>query len=160
LTFFEEVDAMRISDLLNESLITVSLSHTDKTGIIEDLLDLAVKSEKITDRAEALKAVLDREALMSTGLEKGIAIPHAKSSSANEICMSLGISQAGVDFDSADGRPSHLFFFLLAPEAAAGQNVQVLAQIARLTGDPSFCKALQSANTPESAYEIIRKAES
>lgn len=151
---------MRISDYLNESLITVSLGHKDKTGIIEDLLDLAVKSGKITDRSDALKAVLDREALMSTGLEKGIAIPHAKSTTAQEICMALGISKEGVDFESADEKPSHLIFFLLAPEAAAGQNVQVLAQIARLTGDPSFCEALQSAGSPKEAYEIIRKAES
>ncbi|MBN2104019.1 PTS sugar transporter subunit IIA [bacterium] len=150
---------MRISDFLNESLITVSLSHTDKTAIIEDLLDLVVKSGKITNRADALKAVLDREALMSTGLEKGIAIPHAKSAVAKEICMSLGISKEGVDFDSADEQPSKLIFFLLAPEAAAGQNVQVLAQIARLTSDPLFCETLESAQSPEEAYEIIRKSE-
>jgi len=151
---------MRISDFLNESLITVSLNHTDKTGIIEELLDLAVESGKIVNRSDALKAVLDREALMSTGLEKGIAIPHAKSSTAKEICMSLGVSKMGIDFDSADGKPSHLIFFLLAPEAAAGQNVQMLAQIARLTGDPSFCEALESAQSAAEAYEIIRKAES
>jgi len=151
---------MRISDLLKESTITVSLEHTDKTGIIEELLDLAEKSGKISNRAEALKAVLDREALMSTGLEKGIAIPHAKSSTASEICMALAISKEGVDFESADGEPSHLFFFLLAPESAAGQNVQVLAQIARLSGDPSFCEALKSASTPEEAYAVIREAES
>jgi mannitol/fructose-specific phosphotransferase system IIA component (Ntr-type) len=150
---------MRISDFLNESLITVSLEHRDKTGIIEELLDLAVKSGKISSRADALKAVLDREALMSTGLERGIAIPHAKSSTTNEICMALAISRDGVDFDAADGEPSRLFFFLLAPESAAGQNVQVLAQIARLSGDPSFCQALQDAGTPEEAYQVIRQAE-
>ena len=91
---------MRISEFLNESLISVTLTHTDKTGIIEELLDLAMQSGKITDRANTLKAILDREALMSTGLERGIAIPHARSSTTTEICMTLGLSKQGVDFDS------------------------------------------------------------
>ncbi|MBN1781547.1 PTS sugar transporter subunit IIA [bacterium] len=150
---------MRISELLNESLITLSLQHRDKTGIIEELLDLAVQSGKIGHRSEALKAILDREALMSTGLEKGIAIPHAKSSAANEICMALGICREGVEFDSADGKPSQLIFFLLAPESAAVQNIKVLGQIARLTSDTSIVDALKAAGSSQEAFDIIRKAE-
>jgi PTS system fructose-specific IIC component len=151
---------MRISDILNESLISVTLTHTDKTGIIEELLDLAMKSGHVTDRANTLKAILDREALMSTGLERGIAIPHARSATATDICMALGLSKQGVDFDSADGEPSHILFLLLAPEKAAGQNVQLLGQIARLASDQAFVSALKSADSPEEAYQIIRDAES
>lgn len=150
---------MRISDLLNESLITVSLQNKDKIGVIESLLNLIMKSGKISNRFDALKAVLDREALMSTGLEKGIAIPHAKTAVTKEICLALGIAKDGVDFHSADGKPSHIIFFMLAPEAAAGMNVQVLAQIARLTSDPSFCAALKFAESAEEVFEIIKQAE-
>lgn len=150
---------MRLSGLLSEETITVSLNHKDKQGVIEELLDLAMKTGKITDRATALKAVIDRENLMSTGLEKGVAVPHAKSSAAEDLAMSLGISKEGIDFQSADGNPSHLFFFLLAPKAAAGPNVQVLAQVARLTNDPGFRQALREASTPREALAIIREAE-
>jgi len=150
---------MRLSDLLSEETIVVSLSHKDKQGVIEELLNLAMKTGKVQDRAVALKAVLDREQLMSTGLERGVAVPHAKTKSAMDLAMALGISKEGLDFQSADGKPSHLFFFLLAPETAAGPNVKVLAQIARLTSDPSFCKSLREAASPKEALEIIKDAE-
>lgn len=150
---------MRLSNLLSEETITISMSHRDKQGLIEELLDLAMKAGKITDRTAALKAVIDRENLMSTGLERGIAVPHAKSPAVSDLTMSMGISREGIDFQAADGKPSHLFFFLLAPEAAAGPNVQILAQIARLTNDPAFCQALKDAATPKEVLEIIQDAE-
>jgi PTS system fructose-specific IIC component len=150
---------MRLSGLLSEETIIVSLHDKNKMSVIEELLDLAMKTGKIKNRETALKAVMDREELMSTGLEKGVAVPHAKSSAASELTMSLGISKEGIDFEAADGKPSHLFFFILAPEAAAGPNVQVLAQIARLTSDPDFCQALKSASSPTEVLEIIRDAE-
>jgi PTS system fructose-specific IIC component len=150
---------MHISDLLSEGTITTSLIHRDKQGIIEELLDLAVKTGKIKDREAVLKAIMDREQLMSTGLEKGIAIPHAKTLAVDDMVMALGISKAGLDFQSADGQPSHLFFLLVAPSTAAGPNVQVLAQIARLTMDTPFCESLKEAASPKAAFEIILKAE-
>jgi len=150
---------MRLTNLLTEEMIAISLNHTDKQGIIEELLDLASKGGHIRDREAALKAVLDREALMSTGLEKGIAVPHAKSQAADDLAVSLGISRDGIDFEAADGQPSHLFFFLLAPEAAAGPNIKVLAQIARLTSDPHFCESLKAASSPGEVMELIRRAE-
>ena len=150
---------MRLSELLTPEKITVTLAGQSKTEIIETLLDLAVKTGEIKDRSAALKAVMEREDLMSTGLERGVAVPHAKTAEAEGLVMSLGISKDGLDFDSADGKPSHLFFFLLAPENAAGPNVKVLAQNARLTSDEHFRKDLKDAATPGEAMEIITKAE-
>jgi PTS system fructose-specific IIC component len=150
---------MRLSDLLSEQTITVSLRHTDKQGVIEELLDFAMKTGRIKDRSIALKAVMDREQLMSTGLEKGVAVPHAKTKAAEDLSMALGISKEGIDFQSADGKPSHLFFFLLAPEAAAGPNVKVLAQIARLTNAPDFRQTLKEASSPKEVLNIIASAE-
>lgn len=150
---------MRLSDLLKAETITVTLGQKSKQGIIEELLDLMMGTGKISNRSKALKAVLEREALMSTGLEKGVAVPHAKTAVATELVMSLGISKEGVEFEAADGKPSHLFFFLLAPEAAAGPNVQVLGQIARLTSDTHFCETLKNASSADDALTIIRDAE-
>ncbi len=150
---------MRISDLLSEGTITTSLMHRDKQGIIEELLDLAMKTGKIKDREAVLKSIMDREQLMSTGLEKGIAIPHAKTMAADGMVMALGISKEGLDFQSADSQPSHLFFLLVAPSTAAGPNVQVLAQIARLTMNTAFRDSLKDAASPKAAFDIISKAE-
>jgi len=150
---------MRLSDLLVEETITISLGRQDKRGIIETLLGLAMKTGKIRNREVALKAVMAREDLMSTGLERGVAVPHAKTKAAEDLVMALGISKEGIDFDSADGEPSHLFFFLLAPEAAAGPNVKVLAQIARLTSDGDFCQSLKAAASPGEVLDVIKDAE-
>jgi PTS system fructose-specific IIC component len=150
---------MHISDILSTENITTSLMHKDKQGIVEELLDLAMITGKIKDRDAVLKAVMDREKLMSTGLEKGIAIPHAKTAAADGMVMALGISKTGLDFQSADGRPSHLFFLLIAPSTAAGPNVQVLAKIARLTSNEDFRNALMQAESPKTAFEMISKAE-
>ncbi|MBN2029236.1 PTS sugar transporter subunit IIA [bacterium] len=150
---------MRLSDLLNKETITISLSHQDKQGVIEELLDLALKTGKINDRSVALKAIMERENLMSTGLEKGVAVPHAKSKAVDDLTTALGISKEGIDFHSADGKPSHLFFLLLAPEAAAGPNIKILAQIARLTSNPNFCEALKKASSSQEVLEIIQGEE-
>ena len=150
---------MRLSELLSPDTITVAIEGKEKTEIIQELLDLAMKTGRIKDRSVALKAVMERENLMSTGLERGVAVPHAKTPMAEDLVMSLGISKDGLDFQSVDEKPSHLFFFLLAPETAAGPNVKVLAQIARLTSDAHFCKALTKADTPSDVLDIIRDAE-
>ena len=73
--------------------------------------------------------------------------------------LALGIASDGIDFESADNKPSHLFFFLLAPEAAAGPNIKVLAQIARLTSDPVFCKSVIHAESAQEVLSLIREAE-
>jgi fructose-specific phosphotransferase system IIA component len=150
---------MRISDLLNEQLISVSLGQTDKQGVIEKLVDLAMASGKISDKGIVLQSILEREKLMSTGLERGVAVPHAKTSAVSGLVMSLAISKEGIDFQSVDGKPSHLFFLLLAPTAAAALNIKALAQIARLTGNAKFCEAIKSAPSPQSVLELIRQAE-
>lgn len=106
-----------------------------------------------------LQAILEREKLMSTGLERGVAVPHAKTSAVSGLVLSLAISREGIDFESADGNPSHLFFLLLAPVAAAAPNIQALAQIARLTGNAAFCESVKSASSPRDVLEIIRQAE-
>ncbi len=150
---------MRLSDLLKVENITLSLESSSKQAIIEELLDLAMNSGNINSKQGALEGILKREELMSTGLEKGIAVPHAKTAAVDEMTIALGINKEGVDFDSADGQPSRLFFLLLAPEAAAGPNVKALGQIARLTSKSSFCEDLMDAASPAEVLNIIRQLE-
>lgn len=151
---------MKLSDLLTEDAISISLGQSDKESVIDTLIDLAASTGKLDDQAAVKTAVMEREKLMSTGLEKGVAVPHAKTGAVSGLVVALGISKEGIDFQSADGNPSHLFFLLLAPTTAAAPNIQALAQIARLTGNSSFCELLKKAESPEEALDIIKRAES
>ncbi|MFO7889238.1 MAG: PTS sugar transporter subunit IIA [bacterium] len=150
---------MRLTQLLTEEAIEVSLKQTKKKSVIEELLVLAIKGGNINNRMKAFDDIMKREEMMSTGLEHGIAVPHAKTKAADDLTLSLGISKEGIDFDAADGKPSHLFFLLLAPEDAAGPNVKILAEIARLTKDKNFCKSLINASSPKEVLELIDEAE-
>jgi PTS system fructose-specific IIC component len=150
---------MRLSDLLNDKTIQIAFKSHEKKRIIEELLGVAVNTGKVKNRELAFKAVLDRESQMSTGLEKGIAVPHAKTKAVSDIVLVLGISREGIDFKSADGKSAHLFFFVLAPEDAAAANVKLLAQIARLTSNPAFCRNLKNSESPAEALQIINDEE-
>ncbi|MBN2414758.1 PTS sugar transporter subunit IIA [bacterium] len=150
---------MRLSDFLSEETITTNVQSADKETIIDQLLDLCVHTGAVLDRETVRRDVLKREELMSTGLEGGVAVPHAKTGAVGSLTMALGIARDGIDFDSADGKPSTVFFFILAPESEAGKNVQLLAQIARLTRNSALCSRLVHASTPREALKVIRDAE-
>ncbi|MCD6117052.1 PTS sugar transporter subunit IIA [bacterium] len=146
---------MRLSEMLREDTIVVGFKSSLKQDILEELIDIAEKTGKIKDRNEALKAVIAREEMMSTGLEHGIAIPHAKTNAVSEIVMAMGIAKEGVDFDAVDGNQSYIFFFLLAPENAAAANVKLLAQIARITSSADFRNKIIKAESPAQILEIL-----
>ncbi|RKY81493.1 PTS sugar transporter subunit IIA [candidate division KSB1 bacterium] len=150
---------MRLSEMLKEDNVLIGFKGTQKKDIINELIELADKSGRIRDKEEALRAVMAREEMMSTGLEHGIAIPHAKTDSVSEIVMALGISKQGIDFESVDGEPSKIFFLLLAPETAATANVKLLAQIARVTSSAEFRSRIVSADSPAEVIDIISNAE-
>lgn len=150
---------MRLSDILSESLIRISLRNQNKTAVIEELLDLASASGKIKNRNAVLQAVLERENLMSTGLGKGIALPHAKTDDVDSLVLAVAVSREGIDFNSTDGQLSHLFFFLLAPKKDAALNLQVLAKIAGLTNSPEFCQSLINAGSAKELLDLIREEE-
>jgi len=145
--------------MLKEDNVLIGFKGTQKKDIINELIELADKSGRIRDKEEALRAVMAREEMMSTGLEHGIAIPHAKTDSVSEIVMALGISKQGIDFESVDGEPSKIFFLLLAPETAATANVKLLAQIARVTSSAEFRSRIVSADSPAEVIDIISNAE-
>jgi mannitol/fructose-specific phosphotransferase system IIA component (Ntr-type) len=150
---------MRLSTLLKHEAIIVPLQNTEKTAVIEELLEAAGQTGHLIDREKALQALMEREKLGSTGLEKGLAIPHARTSAVDGIVMALGIAPDGIDFQSVDGEPSKIFFLLLASEAVTNSYVQVLALIARLNLQAGFRRKMQEATSPDEVIEIIRQAE-
>jgi mannitol/fructose-specific phosphotransferase system IIA component (Ntr-type) len=150
---------MRLSTLLKREAIIVPLENFEKSSLIEELLDAAARTGQVIDRDKALQALLEREKLGSTGLEKGLAIPHARTNAVDGIVMAVGVAPDGVDFQSADGEPTRLFFLLLASEAVTSSYVQVLALIARLNLQSGFRRKMQEATSPDEIIEIVRQAE-
>ena len=145
---------MRIIDVLDPAAVLPELRGRDKRGALEELSavmapDLGVDSEQI------VQVLLDREKLGSTGIGDGIAIPHGKVRGLKQLHIGFGRSREGVDFDAMDGKPTHLFFVLLAQEASVGDHLKMLARISRFLKEPENRKRLLDAETAEDILSII-----
>jgi len=146
---------MNILDVLDKNLVKVPLMHTDKRGIINELVEVIAKAKGYSTQQfeQILDAVLNRESLGSTGIGNGIAIPHAKTDVVKQVVMVVGISRFPVDFDSPDGQKSRIFFLVLAPSKQASAHVELLASIARTCTSQVFRRMLEQARDNE---EVVR----
>ena len=151
---------MLLTDLLTSERIKIPLVSSTKDDLLRELVDLAADGVQVKDREEVLRAVMDREEVLSTGIGHGVAIPHGKSSSVGNLVLVAGVTRQGVDFEALDGKPVHLFFLLVGPESAAGQHVKALSRISRLLRRDSFRDRLASARSSEEFYAILAEAES
>ena len=150
---------MKLTELLREDLISVDLQAADKESVIEELVGILVKAGGAKDRDAVIKAVHDREELMSTGIGQGIGIPHAKTEAVERLVAVFGKSERGVDFNALDNKPVHIFFLLLSPEDQSGPHVKVLARISRLLKHSDFRQALLDAKSSKEVMDIIREEE-
>lgn len=140
---------MKIVDLLNAERVLPSLQATTKKGVLEELAGALVKGVKNLDKQKVVEVLLEREQLGSTGIGDNIAIPHGKLANLDNLVLCFGRSLGGINFDSMDGKPTHLFFLLLAPENSIGLHLKALAKISRLLKDTNFRRNLMEA--PDSA---------
>jgi len=150
---------MKICDLLNEKLVIPSLKNKEKQGIIEELINLFQGDERVLDLATVKNAVLEREKILSTGVGKGFAIPHAKSNGVKEIIVAFGKTSEPVNFDALDGKPVRLVFLLVAKEDMVAEHIRLLSRISRMMNKESFREALLEANTSEEILKIICEEE-
>jgi fructose-specific phosphotransferase system IIA component len=148
---------MALIDLISEDIIKVPLEATTKLAVIEELIDVLVRAGRIKDKPRILEAVLKRENLGSTGLEKGIAVPHAKAEEIPALTLAIGISFKGVDFGAIDGKPSKVFFLMLAAPDQSGPHIEALADIARMTRSETFCRLLNAAASPREVVELFKE---
>ena len=151
---------MRLSELLNPNVISLRLKGRTKREVLVELVDLLEAGHGFASQGEILDRVLRREAMMSTGLFPGAAIPHGKARSVDRMAAACGLSPEGVDFESEDGQPTHLFVLLVSPENATTPHVRLLANISRLLKDDSVRKALLEARNPEEFLAVVRGGES
>jgi PTS system nitrogen regulatory IIA component len=148
---------MKLTDLLEEQSIIPELKSSDKKKAIEELAEAIVNRKPSLDKDSLVRVLLERETLGSTGIGEGVAIPHGKFPGLSEPIISFGRSLKGLDFDSMDGQPVHLFFLLIAPETSASIHLKALARIAKLLRNGVFRKMLMEASTREEIYEIIAR---
>lgn len=146
---------MKLTDILAESAIVADLQARTKKEALERLVEAMSQKGQTVNRQEILRVLLEREQLGSTGIGDGIAIPHGKSSDLTDIISGFGLSKQGIEFDSLDGKPAHLFFVLVAPENSVGTHLKMLARISRMLKNVEFRKKLLQAMSPHDIYQII-----
>ena len=150
---------MKITEFLCKEAITNDLKAATKSEVIQEMVGLLVEAEVIEKKYKnkVIEVLMAREALGSTAIGQGIAIPHGKSESTNQLVASLAVSKKGVDFDSLDGEPAYIFFLLVAPIDSAGPHLKALARVSRLLKDKFFRESLRNTKTPKEMLELISR---
>ena len=150
---------MIITELINSHPINTRLQATAKREAIAELVQLLESAHGLNSQGEILDRVLRREAMMSTGIGNGVAIPHGKARLVDRLVAACGVSPSGIDFESADGEPATLFVLLVAPESGGALHVKVLANISRLLKEESVRRMLREAAGPEAFFAALKMAE-
>jgi len=150
---------MRLTDYIKADNVMLDLEARDKEEVIEELVEHMAEVCENCDADTIFQAVMNRERDGSTGLEKGVAIPHAKCDAVDRMRIVVGVSREGVDFESQDGRPSHLFFLMIAPTTETGPHVQAIAKIVKMIKVEGFRSRLLKAKRPEDVVEAIDSLE-
>ncbi len=148
---------MKILDILDKESIVTELKGASKKQVLEELIEALLEKRPHLDRENLMRVLLERERLGSTGIGDGIAIPHGKLKDLDQLALSFGKSTRGIDFESMDGKPVHLFFLLVAPESCAGIHLRALAKIARLLKNGTVRKRLGAVSTREEVYSVIHQ---
>ena len=146
---------MNLKKLLPVEHISLNLKSDTKEGIVGEMIDMMVASGKLKDRAAAVKAVIEREQKMSTGMQHGIAIPHGKTDTVDQLVAALAFKKDGMDFGSLDGQPSHIFVMTVSPVHRTGPHIQFLAEMSQLLNDADRRQQLLAAQSPSQVVEIL-----
>ena len=153
---------MHLKDLFRPTDLVLEFAPMDKWAAIESLVDHLVADGRIDAevRDEIFEQVIERERSMSTGMERGIAIPHAAVDGLSEVAACLGIvsREGGLAFESVDGQPAHLIVLLLIPRAQKLLHIRTLADVAKVLGKAEVREALISAGKPEEAWNVLAES--
>jgi nitrogen PTS system EIIA component len=148
---------MRITDILPESLVIPALHGQTKEDVLRELAEQLAAVHPEVGAARLVDVLWERERLGSTAIGDGIAIPHGKLPGLKTVLAAFGRHLQGVDFQSLDGKPSTLFFLLVAPEDSVGLHLKALARVSRLLKDQAFRQKLMAATDRSDLYETIRR---
>ena len=149
---------MKIQDLLRKDVMLLDLQATEKTAVIEEMIKSLVDHGYVTDFETFKEGILAREALTSTGLGEGIAMPHSKNSAVKEATVLFAKSNKGVDYESLDGQPTDLFFMIAAPEGANDTHLAALAELSQYLMKDGFADKLRKVSSPDEVIALFDQA--
>ena len=150
---------MKIKDILAPESMIMALKATNKEDAVKEMADLEVKTGIVNDEDEFIKSIWARENESTTGIGEGIAMPHARNKTINKVRVLFAKSEKGIDYNSLDGQPVHLFFMITAPDGADNTHLEALAKLSGLLIDPDLVNALKKAQTPEEVIQLFEDAE-
>lgn len=146
---------MKLTEFMSQDAVIADLQSKDRGGVLRELAKVIKRLDSNLVEEEIFQVLMEREKLGSTGIGLGVAIPHGKLAAAKQMMACFGRSEAGVDFQSQDGEPTHLFFALIAPENCAGLHLKVLSRLSRLLKDKNFRESLIHLKTSKELFEKI-----
>jgi PTS system fructose-specific IIA component/PTS system nitrogen regulatory IIA component len=152
---------MKFADFVSVDAIRAELTAEDKPGVIRELAEALQEAGKIAANEvdSIVKAVMKREELGSTGIGRGVAVPHTKHPSVDRLVGTVGVSPEGVDFDSLDGEKVQLFFLLISPPDRPGDHLRALENISRQLRDETFCRFLKKAKSADDIRLLLDEAD-
>jgi PTS system fructose-specific IIA component/PTS system nitrogen regulatory IIA component len=152
---------MKFSDFVKTESIKAEISAADKESVIRELVACLVESGELQDAQQdsIVDAILKREELGSTGIGRGIAVPHTKHPSVDKLIGTVGVSSTGVDFRSLDGEPVNLFFMLISPPDRPGDHLRALENISKQLRDDTFCRFLKQSKTAADIQQLLEEAD-
>jgi fructose-specific phosphotransferase system IIA component len=150
---------MKITDILQIDSISLDIDTQSKEELLSQLLELADKSGKIIDKDKTLNEIFEREKILSTGIGKGIALPHAKTNAVKDTIGALAILKNSIDYDSLDGNPVNIVFLLLGLEHNVSNHLKMLSKISRLLNNDSFREKLFECKNNSEILKKFREAE-
>ncbi len=147
-----------LQNLLHPELVRLRLGATTKDAVMRELLDVLAAADLLKNRAEVERVILDRERAMSTGMENGIAIPHGKTDTVDNLLVAIGLQPNGVDFTAVDGQPSRIFVLVVSPLRGTGPHLRFMAEISKILRNPQLRARLLAATTPDEVVHLLVSA--
>lgn len=152
---------MKFSDFICREAIRTGIEATEKKAVIRAMASSLLEAKKINaaDYDSIVEAILKREELGSTGIGRGVAVPHTKHPSIEKLIGTVAISTHGVNFDSLDGEKVHLLFLLVSPPDRPGDHLRALENISRQLRDDTFCRFLKQSKNPDDVWQLLEEAD-
>jgi PTS system fructose-specific IIA component/PTS system nitrogen regulatory IIA component len=152
---------MKFADFVETKAVRAELTADDKEGVIREMVQALQDAGGIPpgEFDSIVRAILKREELGSTGIGRGVAVPHTKHPSVDRLVGTVAVSREGVDFDSLDGEKVHLFFLLISPPDRPGDHLRALENISRQLRNDTFCRFLKQSKTPDDVRQLLEEAD-
>lgn len=150
---------MKLYQLIKSHSVRLTLEAKDKSDVLDELVDILKDDSRVTNLTKVRSAVQDREKITSTGVGKGVAVPHGKTDGVNEDIVVLARTDEGIDFDSHDAQPVFLFFLLIGKMDSAIRHLKLLSRIAKMMDNPARVEAIKTAKSAEEIISLIEDFE-